>query len=510
VSFQKDLASALRDTGGAVTETVRALAAQKAADEKLGDSNLLEVADKAGISLPRLTDALLGNRDAYNEVRTALLDYQKAHTTEGEGRARGYMDAEGQAAGEAASRLGDLSNSMGGAVAENERLAEATKVTGTAADTTATTMDDLRVAQEGVDESGQKAETTAEKLAKALDALNGPTLDLRDATRNYQQQIDDITKAMGEEGWTKTLDNNTEAGRKNNQMLDDLAKKGEEQAKAILNTTGSYDAFKNSLENSRAALIDTAIKMGASEADAKALADQILGIPDVASVDIKLPTYGQVTQQLVDVYNKVKGIPPQTWTNVGVISGPAIAALEGVGYKTRTLPDGTVEVYADTRRAEATLSAMTSARRFVTVIANIVPHSASGGPVMGFAGGGQIRGPGGPRDDLVPALGNNGTSYRLSNREWIIQASSADMYGPNAMAAVNSGRAVINYAGGGGVGVRVGSGSRGLSSADVDRIVGAITSTGRNGGLSIGKIVTQRNETGYELAQTLAFEARTR
>jgi hypothetical protein len=56
---------------------------------------------------------------------------------------------------------------------------------------------------------------------------------------------------------------------------------------------------------------------------------------------------------------------------------------------------------------------------------------------------GKVRGPGGPTDDKVPAIGPGGARYALSATEWIIKAISAGRYGDRRMAAVNDGTATI-------------------------------------------------------------------
>jgi TP901 family phage tail tape measure protein len=72
-----------------------------------------------------------------------------------------------------------------------------------------------------------------------------------------------------------------------------------------------------------------------------------------------------------------------------------------------------------------------------------------------LAAGGQVRGAGGPTDDMAGL-------FALSDKEWVIRAQSATAYGAAAMQAVNEGRAVIGYAAGGPVslfsGVRVNTG----------------------------------------------------
>jgi TP901 family phage tail tape measure protein len=130
-SYQRDLASALRESKGVIDENVRALAARQAEDAKVGNSSLLQWADKLGVSLPRVTDALLGNRDAYKEITSAIdvqiaaLKERASHLTQGGGQEAAAIQAQIDQYGELKNTFKDLSNSMGGAVAENQRLAEA-------------------------------------------------------------------------------------------------------------------------------------------------------------------------------------------------------------------------------------------------------------------------------------------------------------------------------------------------------------------------------------------------
>ena len=57
---------------------------------------------------------------------------------------------------------------------------------------------------------------------------------------------------------------------------------------------------------------------------------------------------------------------------------------------------------------------------------------ANGGKVRYFGPGGNVSGPGGPRDDLIPAM--------LSNGEYVIRASSVSKYGVNMLNSINAGR----------------------------------------------------------------------
>lgn len=73
----------------------------------------------------------------------------------------------------------------------------------------------------------------------------------------------------------------------------------------------------------------------------------------------------------------------------------------------------------------------------------VPPGRRDGGPIKA-AGGMEVRGPGGPRDDLVPALGPGGTDYFLSDGEWIVNARAVDelerRFGTTVMPLINQGR----------------------------------------------------------------------
>jgi tape measure domain-containing protein len=80
----------------------------------------------------------------------------------------------------------------------------------------------------------------------------------------------------------------------------------------------------------------------------------------------------------------------------------------------------------------------------------VVPY----GPAM--ASGGWVSGPGGPRDDKVPA--------RLSNGEFVVQAKAARDWGP-VLEAINRGVGVPGYASGGWVGDGAGASGGGVNPA---------------------------------------------
>lgn len=111
--------------------------------------------------------------------------------------------------------------------------------------------------------------------------------------------------------------------------------------------------------------------------------------------------------------------------------------------------------------------------RTVTVQTNYVSTfssraAATGGRVgevvKRFDVGGKISGPGGPTDDLVPAVTLEGVPLRVSNDEWVIRGAASKKYGDAKMAAINAGVANVSVPGrglasGGATGAGAGDGS---------------------------------------------------
>lgn len=83
----------------------------------------------------------------------------------------------------------------------------------------------------------------------------------------------------------------------------------------------------------------------------------------------------------------------------------------------------------------------------INFLKNLIPGLRDGGSVDGFAYGGMVSGPGGPRADAVPAM--------LSNGEFVMQAKAVDKFGLGFMSQLNDGM-MPGFASGGGVGMAAG------------------------------------------------------
>ncbi|MDO9398385.1 MAG: phage tail tape measure protein [Herbiconiux sp.] len=290
-----DLTDSLDENTGAFTKNTRQLVINQL--EANGTFNL---AKKAGIGLDLATDAALGNREAMAEVDRVAKEYAKT-VKDGDFDILGSINED---------QYETLTDRLTG---QNEVLTDAQKKwrdnkeamgeAGEAADGTA-------IAIEGVGTISQKAADDIDDLSEKIRNFGKSELDSRQATRDYQQAVDDIAEAMGAEGWTGTLDDAEQAGRDNNAMLDELAEATRNSAAATLDNTGSVDAARAAMAEGRAEYIETATQMGLTADQAAALADQVGLIPTDVVTNVTLTGAESMSEKIASIVSfwESKGI----------------------------------------------------------------------------------------------------------------------------------------------------------------------------------------------------------
>ena len=163
---------------------------------------------------------------------------------------------------------------------------------------------------QGYDETGKSAANSAvsqEDLNKAIQKYSSEALTARGDARSFQAALDEATKSIKENG--KTLDITTEKGRANQSALDDIAESGLKLAQDTPKGADAQTYFAKTLETTRARLITTAEKMGATKAEAKKLADQILGVPVLAKTTISTPGMTNAIKYANELHHDIDGIP---------------------------------------------------------------------------------------------------------------------------------------------------------------------------------------------------------
>lgn len=156
--------------------------------------------------------------------------------------------------------------SLQGNVAEQQKAADAAMVTAAAS---AGMTVEVYKAKVGMEEAAK----ATEDFNTAVGDLGGTMLDQRASMRDYAAAVGAVDAAIKDNG--KTLDIHTEAGRKNQVVLDTIASTGTAAAKSILENGGSIEEAAKQVRNTKSAFVEAAVKMGMPIPVAEALATKL-------------------------------------------------------------------------------------------------------------------------------------------------------------------------------------------------------------------------------------------
>jgi TP901 family phage tail tape measure protein len=248
-------------------------------------------------------------------------------------------------------------------------------------------------AQGLTDLSGSAADASVdiEELRTAIEGFASAEFDVRAATRNFEAAIDDLSSTVATNG--STLDRTTEAGRANEEALDDMAQKALTLAGATLEQTGSQEQATAALEGGRQKLIESLGQFGITGAAAEAYADQLglipsnittaAGLTGTEAVERKLASLTRPRSVLIAV--SATNTTPGSWTG-GIPSGKAAGGpIYGPGTGTSDtaglfrLSNGEHVVTAREVAAAGGHAAVSEWRRSL-VASRHLPGLASGGP----------------------------------------------------------------------------------------------------------------------------------
>lgn len=160
----------------------------------------------------------------------------------------------------------------------------------------------------------------------------------------------------------------------------DAAQQAGESAAKLGGVDAGAKAAANSMQASRDAFIQTATGAGMTQEAAGKLADQLGLIPKTAETNFKTnaATTALEVQQVAD---KLKDVPVGKSVTINAMTEPAKAALTGLGVTVKTLPDGRVEVTANTAQAQANMQAFINGTRDkraeVTIDGQTAPAASS-------------------------------------------------------------------------------------------------------------------------------------
>ncbi len=427
--YQKRLAAALRESKGAIDDNVRAQAAQALVDAEIGDSNALRVARDLGLELPQVTEALLGNADAYEKIRDRLnsiidqsLLAENAGDLEWTKKAEDarllleVLDALAPSMGIVTENADLLGEATGEAAGAQGRFADAAQRVNTALATQNQHLIDLTEAELSFSQSSQSLADSHTRVAEAQEALNearasGNAADIAAAERAVADALAGVER--------QSYDTAIAAGR--------LAEK----------------RFANAEGEDLQLLRDAAILENLREQERLygTLPPHLQELKD--GLENTVPSAYTAAVQMANLGLAVESIPSDKTI---VISGDTPASqlqtLRDLGLEVTELPDGSFAVTANTDEAQTILDNFLAQDLGIEIGASVKwegtrpfeSHSGQGGfnTGGGRAAGGPVWGPGTATSDSIPAW--------LSNGEYVVKAASVKKYGLGLLNMINAGQ----------------------------------------------------------------------
>jgi hypothetical protein len=258
----------------------------------------------------------------------------------------------GKDAGEFTKRLDDYKASVKDAEFENQLAAEAMGLFGQQAQNTTAKLNAQKLSADG--------------LRQSIIALNDVNRAAGSAMSAFEQSIDDATEAARKHaGVLKMrdgeLDLGTSKARDAEKVLSTLAANTDAAASAAREQGKSWGQVSKIYDEGRDTFIKAADDMGLTRAQAEALADSYLKIPDKKTMEVEMRSEDAM-DGLNRVIGAIKKTPDAKSVTVKALTQDAILLLESLGLKVTRLKDGKFKVTAETGTAEDSLGGVRKLR----------------------------------------------------------------------------------------------------------------------------------------------------
>jgi TP901 family phage tail tape measure protein len=406
-----DLAGALRESHGVITSVIRGQFGQKLVDQ-YGDA--ANGAKTLGIGLDEVTTAALKQGNAYDVLHSRLEQIIKDHTIEtrdpSTGQLNEQMDQTAETAQTVKFALEDMGKETDAARQKNADLAAAVAA-GRASYLDATDAGhNLSAAMGVLADTTSSADEKSRALKEALDSLSGGSINLEAAQSRLNEQVDNLVGGFDgadvhAKGFAATLiDSNgkinttTDQGRKLFNGLQDIGTSMTDVMQKTFDLSQAQgDTLPVSLNKAKAAgdsvlnqLVAQAKNLGLTETQVRALAKQYGLVPDDVVTLIQSPGMTDTQRELIILAGLVNQVPGNKPITVRSLSDEAKKKLIDLGFTVRTLPDGRVQVSANTKTAKQQLNDFVNQK--TTKAVYVVYHFPSAGPLSSRATTNQYHG----------------------------------------------------------------------------------------------------------------------
>ncbi|MER6424512.1 phage tail tape measure protein [Streptomyces sp. NPDC001137] len=375
------LTQALRESNGAVTESVRAAAAQQLMDTKVldGKERLVDVMKDAGVPIKQLTDAYLSQDDGLGKLQKRMEDIAAINLEPVRGGGVMYTDV-GQKAHDAAEALGSVKGEMSQAVQDARDLADVNGAAGRSAADAVGPFGKFSDAMRRLSDTTADADSRARALHDALNILAGGSVNLSAAEAGLNRSVSDAAEALkggvdSAQGYGKSLLNMdgslstvTRNGQKLYDLLQGLSTNSADAALAAYqyaeasgkSVPEALQAAQKQMETARDSAISTAEGFGLSAEQAAKLADNAGLVPSQVSILLQTAGMDEAMAELIAVQQALKAQPDKKTITISTLSNNAREDLEKLGFKIKDLKDRRVEVTAPTDLARTDLDALIS------------------------------------------------------------------------------------------------------------------------------------------------------
>jgi TP901 family phage tail tape measure protein len=379
-----DLAQSLRESNGAVDDSVRAIATENLMQEKIkttldGQQRLVDVAREAKVPLSELVDAYTEQGTSLSELQRRLKAVAKEHTAwvldSESGVGSEAFDVQGRAADDLRRGLSGLSGDFKQAAADAKSYNEG--VRGAGSGTSA--YDHLKTSVGELADTTADADTRTRALKDALDLLSGGSISLQAAEARVNSAVLDVNEALDNgidkaDGFGKALLNSNgtlnTTTRNGQQLYQSLTSLSDAAADASVSTYAlaqqngkslpeSLAAARAQMAKARTAAVKAAEGYGLTRKQAEAVADTLGLLPSKVSLLLETEGMDSTLADLLAVQAEFDRLPKATTIRVDSLSEDAQKKLKDLGFTVKTVP-GTreIKITAPTKGARSALKTL--------------------------------------------------------------------------------------------------------------------------------------------------------
>lgn len=202
------------------------------------------------------------------------------------------------------------------------------------------------------------ADGKVEDLADTIRNFGSAQFDVRGATRDFQQAVDDLTASITENG--NTLDVNEQAGRDNEAALDAIAQSALDVAAATYTQTGSQEEATAALATGRAELIKSLEQFGITGQAAEDYADNLGLIPENIDTSVQVLNVPEAEAAITQL-TRARWLPINLNIQGAGVNADRVKALLGFDVASA---DGNIFSYANGGFASGIFSGGTPIHKF--------------------------------------------------------------------------------------------------------------------------------------------------